>query len=259
MGTNEIIQSNNDSNSIEVVDNDFDLIKQEYKNSAEVNDIYNNPVVKSGLKFFLGRLPFWGDLVEAGLDWGFNQYQNKKQEILRDAILESKELITRDKVNDVEFICNLLKTSEMVSRLATDDKIAYFGNLVRNGYLHGSRITNDDFDEYAAILSELSYREIQYLIEFARYARINENELCGKKLKDYCDHMLESYPKINPVAVLNRLRRTGFVNEQMAWADDEDDEIAINGVDESLHLGGDAFSLDPAYSEFERIVLQRSR
>ena len=246
MNTIEVVQRKNDSNSIEVGNQDFEQIKQECKNSAEVNDIYNNPVVKAGLKFFLGCFPFFGDLVEAGLDWGFNQFQNKKQEILRDAILENKELITKDKVNDVEFICNLIKTSEMVSRLATDEKIVYFGNLVRNGYLSDARITNDDFEEYAAILNDLSYREIQHLIFFAKNARENDRRLKGEHLDEYCEKMQSLYPNGSPIVTIKRLQRTGFINDEVLWNDDGNINLSP----------GKSFYLDSEYDSFETIVLK---
>lgn len=43
-------------------------------------------------------------------------------------------------VNDVEFIINFARAKEAVQRLATTDKVEYFGNLIRNGYLQGKHI-----------------------------------------------------------------------------------------------------------------------
>lgn len=43
-------------------------------------------------------------------------------------------------VNDVEFIINFARAKEAVQRLATTDKVEYFGNLIRNGYLQGNAL-----------------------------------------------------------------------------------------------------------------------
>ena len=50
--------------------------------------------------------------------------------------------------------------------MATTDKVEYFGNLIRNGYLQGKHIDGSIFDEYIHILNTMSYREIQYLVEY---------------------------------------------------------------------------------------------
>ena len=56
-------------------------------------------------------------------------------------------------VNDVEFIINFARAKEAVQRLATTDKVEYFGNLIRNGYLQGKHIDGSIFDEYIHILN----------------------------------------------------------------------------------------------------------
>ena len=60
------------------------------------------------------------------------------------------------------------RAKEAVQRLATTDKVEYFGNLIRNGYLQGKHIDGSIFDEYIHILNTMSYREIQYLVEYKK-------------------------------------------------------------------------------------------
>lgn len=81
-------------------------------------------------------------------------------------------------VNDVEFIVNFARTREAIRRLATNDKVKYFGNLIRNGYLSGEHIENSKFEEYLDILNTMSYREIQYLIDYKKYC---EEKSKGKR------------------------------------------------------------------------------
>lgn len=56
-------------------------------------------------------------------------------------------------VNDVEFIVNYARVREAVRRLATNDKVKFFGNLIRNGYLSDTHIQSSVFDEYINILN----------------------------------------------------------------------------------------------------------
>ena len=235
---------------------DVDNEKWEYMNVNDLTDIYNNPVIKAGLRFFLGKFPFFGELIETGIDSSLYLFQKSKQIKLRDTILACNELITLEKVRDVEFISNLMKSSELVSRLSTDEKVVYFGNLVRNGYFGDEKIASDDFDEYVAILNELSYREIQYLVAFADAARGHDYELGGKALDDFCNIMIEKFPNSNPIVILTRLGRTGYVNDEMAWVDDEEATMRLDG---KVHFGsGKAFTLDKSYNDFEKAVIRAS-
>ena len=68
-----------------------------------------------------------------------------------------------------------------MQRLATTDKVEYFGNLIRNGYLQGKHIDGSIFDEYIHILNTMSYREIQYLVEYKKYCEDSSKR--GKSTK----------------------------------------------------------------------------
>lgn len=130
-----------------------------------------------------------------------------------------------------------------------------FGNLIRNGYFEtDTQIGNDDFEECESILKDLSDREIKYLIVFANYAGKNDGKLCGKQLKEYCQEMQKIYPKINPKIILNRLKRTGFIEDLFAWADFGDE--GIDNSDATLMLNnGDSYWLNESYDDFEQKVL----
>ena len=80
-------------------------------------------------------------------------------------ILSDSENITSDMVNNVEFIINFARLLEVVNRLASNDKIKYFANLLKNGYFTEDKIANDKFEEYLNLVNELSYRELFLLIE----------------------------------------------------------------------------------------------
>lgn len=97
-------------------------------------------------------------------------FKKKKEQELIDIIFSDTNNITTEMVNDVEFIVNFNRTLEVVKRLATNDKIKYFGNLIKNGYMIDKHIENSIFEEYLNILNGLSYREICLLVDFKKWS-----------------------------------------------------------------------------------------
>ena len=140
----------------------FESAKLSLQNVNSVIDAKNNPVVKSTILSVLKSVPLFGELLDSTIDSCLTTFQEAKRQELIDLIL-SDVTITSDMVNDIEFIFNFAKTIEAVNRLASNDKVKYFANLLKNGYFVSDKILNDIFDEYLRLLSMLSYREIEYL------------------------------------------------------------------------------------------------
>ncbi|MBR5337755.1 MAG: hypothetical protein IK152_07205 [Lachnospiraceae bacterium] len=176
--------------------NDFTEMNDAYLVNADDKVKIKNAFIKS----LIGVFPFLGEYLNELIEIGFEQSQNEKQEKLVEIISKNKDIITTDMVKNNEFIINLARTHEMVKRLATNDKIEYYANLIRNGYLcQGECISADTFDEYTSILNEISFREIEYLVEFANRAKRCDNRILRKnEWEEYCIKMKERFPEINP-------------------------------------------------------------
>ncbi|MGL4483361.1 MAG: hypothetical protein ACRCUS_00270 [Anaerovoracaceae bacterium] len=144
-------------------------IKITIKNTNDFVCIKNNPVVKATILSAMKKVPIIGELIDGTIDDILTQFQQKKRNELLDVILVNGKNITSEMVNDVEFIMNFAKTIEAVNRLSNNDKIKYFGNLLRNTYLREDKIQNDVFQEYLDLIDRLSYREIRYLIFLYEY------------------------------------------------------------------------------------------
>lgn len=232
--------------------NDIDkIIKQEAVINA-IEKAQNSYVVGSGIMPLIRAVPIIGDMISSSVDKALSDFQDKKQMELIDCILENSELITVDQVNDLEFIINFSKTVEAVKRLATSDKVKYFGNLIRNGYLRGERINNNDFEEYSNLLNELSYREITYLSFFKQYG--HENELMQGRGWDQFSIKFRDEFKLNRSGVyviFTRLKRTGFVDE--LYISDSGD-VSDDRIDE-LEVNGNGFYLTTLFSKYYEIVL----
>ena len=159
----------------------LEMAKNSLYNANEIKDIKENPVVESVLLAPIKAIPVLGDLIDSSTNKLLNDFQQKKEQELLDVILQDDHSITSEMVNDVEFIINFARAKEAVQRLATTDKVEYFGNLIRNGYLQGKHIDGSIFDEYIHILNTMSYREIQYLVEYKKYCEDSSKR--GKSTK----------------------------------------------------------------------------
>lgn len=175
------------------------------------------PVGNVAIPAVLSMVPVIGPLVEGAIDETITAFQEKKRKELVDIILTS-ELITSERVNDVEFILNMAKTLEAVNRLATNDKVKYFANLIKNGYFSKTKIQSDVFDEFLHMISMLSYREIEHLCFLCHFQALNwgkkksnaeymqdlgrsfgERFSCGE-----CDY-LDAYNRLSSVGCVRRI------------------------------------------------------
>lgn len=152
-------------------DNCFDSMKRSIDKAESLKEIKATPLVKTTITSILKSVPVIGDLLDGCIDAVLTEFQQRKRNELIQLILSDGECITSAMVNDVEFIINFAKTLEAVNRLATNDKVCYFANLLRNGYLGMKRISNDEFEEYIYLLSTLSYREIEHLVVLYRFEK----------------------------------------------------------------------------------------
>ena len=175
------------------------------------------PVGKVAISSVLSTIPVIGPLVDGAIDATLTAFQEKKRKELVDIILTG-EVITSDRVNDIEFIFNMAKTMEAVNRLATNDKIKYFANLMKNGYFSKSKIQSDTFDEFLHMVSTLSCREIEHLSFLCHFQESN----WGKK-KSNAEYMrdlgksfgacfscgefdyLEAYDRLSAVGCVHRI------------------------------------------------------
>ena len=142
------------------MDNELESVKLSIENNNNLRNVKENPVVSSVLLAPIKAIPVIGELLDLSIDKSLENFQQKKEQELIDIIFKNSHSITSDMVNDVEFIVNYARVREAVKRLATNDKVKFFGNLIRNGYLSGRHIQSSIFDEYINILNSMSYREI---------------------------------------------------------------------------------------------------
>ena len=200
--------------------NNFEEDKLSLRNCEEFADIKNNPVVAAFITSVKPLFPFWGELADGVVNEVLTKNIIEKRKKLLDIILSDTEMITTDMSSDVECIISFKKTVEAVDRLTTNDKIVYFGNLFKNGYLNEERIQAYKFEEYFNIINSLSYRQLDLLALLHTY---NTKEyLCEDEKKanaerwllfkrDACVRFSMSEDEL--VAILKSTEKSGLCKE----------------------------------------------
>ena len=234
-----------------------------------MKDIKENPVVGSVLLAPIKAIPVLGDLIDSSTEKVLNDFQQKKEQELLDVIIQdNNHSITSEMVNDVEFIINFARIKEVVKRLATTDKIEYFGNLIRNGYLQGEHIDSSVFDEYIHMLNTMSYREIQYLIEYKKYCEESYKKSKSTKrtngkiynnkyeafCRDYSKQIGVSTREIDYVFL--HIKQTGFIEEEFETesGDVDEDDNTFN----SLEVESTGYYITNEFLEFYKMVLEKN-
>lgn len=196
----------------------FETAKQSLLEVEKKIAIKENQGVTATIDFLKG-IPVLGSFIDIGDNLTTNllsDFQQKKRDELLNIITSSSEMITSDMVNDVGFILNFIKTVDSVNRLATNDKVKYFANLLKNGYLSSSRIESNDFDEYFQILTELSYKQIKYLCLYNKCKKereiIEDSTDCTDTIEGKFKKILKA-EGVETSQIIDSIHRTIFMNE----------------------------------------------
>lgn len=185
---------------------DFDKIKKQLTQITTINKAQNSHLVDGGIMTLIRGFPIIGDLINTNTVKTLNNMQEMKQKELMDVILSDKELITSEKVNNIEFIMEFIKMIEVVNKLASNEKVVYIANLFRSSFIETNNYNTSEFEEYLFRLNDLSLREINILVdlynnsfELERFYKISEEK-----------HGLNK-ETIN--AILSSITRSGFCSE----------------------------------------------
>lgn len=239
---------------MDVILEKLEVIKVALQNIYALADIKSNPVVESVLMPLVKAFPVIGDMIDSGMNNVIKDGQDKKEQELVEYILKNKCAITTDMINDVEFIINCARVQEAVRRLATNDKVKFFGNLIRNGYLSEEHIESNEFEEYLDTLSTLSYRQLECLAEFYQRSRSTNGRLVEKEWKEF--KKSSKYPENDVNFIFKRLVKTGFINECYTtiifMGRDED----LDGILPDMNGSFQGYELDESFMKFYDMVLK---
>ena len=177
--------------------------------------IFNNPLTKNIIAIYNQVIPF-GEVVTTNIEIMIDNFTKKKHQEFLETILSDNNLIVSADVNDIEFIMNFKRTLDAVNRLANNDKVVYFANLLKNGYMKENKISNDEYEENLRILGELSFRELNYLFFLYRFEQnndINQKHYWYKFIEEF-----EKEFKINKYKsyeIYKRIANLGLISEEL--------------------------------------------
>ncbi len=235
------------------INEELEGLKTSLQRISEMADIKSNPVVESVLTLIVKAFPVIGDMIDSGINTILKERQDKKEQELVEYILKNKYAITTNMVNDVEFIINCARVQEAVRRLATNDKVKFFGNLIRNGYLSGEHIENDEFEEYLDVLVTLSYRQLECLAEFYQKSKLTDGRIIDEEWELFKKYSKYSEADIN--FIFKQLVRSGFINQYhdiiSTSGDDVEDELTFD-----MEGACRGYELDESFMKFYDMVLK---
>ena len=233
----------------------IELNKRELYNLEQLKNIKDNPVVIATIFSVIKSVPIIGDLIDSSIEYTLTEFQQKKRDQLLEIILSSDIHITSEAVNDVEFIVNFAKTLGVVNKLATNDKVKYFANLLKNTYFMNNSINADTYDEYLNILEDISFREIQYLCYLYNYSKDKNIKRWGSFKESFSKNFSIDKKLIYPIYY--RLKRTGFVDEVLGFSPGtiSGDEEAGYEM-ESGDIDTDYFYITKAFEKFREVVIE---
>ena len=153
-------------------------------------------------------------------------------------------------VNDVEFLMSFAKTVNAVNKLLNGDKVKFYGNLLKNGYLRErEKIEVDEFEEYLELIDSLSFRELEYLSFFQEFSDKHSGRLVYQNWKEFSKEFRGRFPNRNVDFVFKRLQRTGFISEVIETED-------IEGEMLSLDINSIGFETEAEFYKFNELVLK---
>ena len=210
------------------LNDNFEKSKKQLQVSEAIQKVKNNYLVKNTIGELVRSIPVLGAMLDDSIDATLTEFQEAKREELLNIISNDVGNITIDRVNNVEFIMNFVKTLEAVNRLSSNDKVKYFATLLKSGYLVDDPMSTDEFDEYLSNLSTLSYRQINLLIDLFIHEKNNvsdyvddeskkDNKLASRSGRwgDFIDMVTTKYSltKEEVIAVFSSISKTGFCAE----------------------------------------------
>jgi hypothetical protein len=142
-----------------------------------------------------------------------------------DYILLSDEQITVQKVQNIDFLNELIRLDERIRKIRSNEKVSYIINLFKNVVYLPKDPDYDEYDEYLTRLIDLSDREIHVLFLLSkkrtlpewqneRGSSIRDNQLWKMFLSDAEEELKLDKEMID--TIVSGISRTGFCKQKVA-------------------------------------------
>lgn len=194
----------------------FEETKKSLKNTDKAISIKESLALNSIFEVLSFFVPGSG-IIDSSISSVLERFQVQKRNELIE-ILRTSHNVTTEMISDVEFLINFKRTIEAIDRLSNNDKVVFFANLLKNGYLGDERIDYNEFEECFFALNSLSYREIRYLVFLYEYNLSHDVDSANKEkyMNDFGVAFGNEFGVGNTyyLDIYNKLCSTGFVVQE---------------------------------------------
>lgn len=126
-----------------------------------------------------------GSAIDVSLTIRIEKIKAKKMQIFFDELQRKIGDIGPELLESEDFIHCLIKTIQLAINTRRHEKIKMFARLLGSGVGSCGIESVDEFEEYLSILAELSYREIQILLQIEKFQDVNPEPWTSTSYKNW--------------------------------------------------------------------------
>lgn len=180
-------------------------------------DYAGNPAIRALMRLIPGGL---GSAADVFIMEKAARIKQERAEAFFRELEEGKVRLTKDLLDNNEFLHSLDVALRAAARTRRAEKICMFARLLQRGFLESHATSTDDYEEMVSLLEDLSYREWQALLLFEGFltaTQPNDNPLA--RVQAFWNEfviLLESdigVPKLEASSFMIRIGRTGLFQE----------------------------------------------
>jgi hypothetical protein len=126
-----------------------------------------------------------GSAIDVSLLTRIEKIKEKNAQIFFDKLQRSIDNIVPELLESEDFIHCFMKTFQLAIDTRRHEKIKMFARLLGSGVESDGIKSVDEFEEYLALLAELSYREIQILLKIEQFQDENPEPWTSTSYKNW--------------------------------------------------------------------------
>ena len=143
--------------------NEYEKLESSLKTAETLKEMRLNPIVEAFVSCVKPFFPGIGELVDSSVNEIVENFQKAKRREFCEYIFDTEEVITKEKISDIEFLMEFGRTLDAINRLAQNEKVIYIAALFKNTFIIKNSYDTDQYEEWLKCIDDLSYRQIEIL------------------------------------------------------------------------------------------------
>jgi hypothetical protein len=136
----------------------------------------DKPIIRALVALTIGNIPFIGGAIDASIVASLEKMKEERLKVLFDELAEDEHYLTTEVIQQEDFIHGVVSICRAAVRTRNRNKIRQFAHLLLTA-TREKRLDSDQFEEYLAILDDLSPRELEILIILKRYEDAHPHQM----------------------------------------------------------------------------------